>query len=80
MCFCSIRREDKMRRASHFGGIADNKSFSTRLGDSFRGFLFGGGGPRGEDGSVGLGGAGRPSREVFNSPASHLNLRFSVAN
>ena len=46
-----MHREEKLRQPQ-FGGIADTKSFSTRLGDSFRGFLFGGG-ARGEDGSVG---------------------------
>ena len=45
-------------RQPQFGGISDAKSFSTRLGDSFRGFLFGGGGGArgGEDGSVGVNG------------------------
>ena len=48
-----------MRQQPQFGGgISDAKSFSTRLGDSFRGFLFGGGGGvrGGEDGSVGVNG------------------------
>ena len=53
---CSMRREEKLRQQPQFGGISDAKSFSTKLGDSFRGFLFGGGGARGEDGSVGVNG------------------------
>ena len=51
-----MRREEKLRQQPQFGGISDAKSFSTKLGDSFRGFLFGGGGARGEDGSVGVNG------------------------
>ena len=54
---CSMRREEKLRNGPQFGGISDAKSFSTKLGDSFRGFLFGGGGGGvrgGEDGSVGV--------------------------
>ena len=50
-----MRREEKLRHPQ-FGGIADAKSFSERLGESFRGFLFGG--VRGEDGSVGANGGG----------------------
>ena len=60
-----MHREEKLRQPQ-FGGIADTKSFSTRLGDSFRGFLFGGG-ARGEDGSVVGPNGPNPSRAGSNT-------------